>query len=678
MNGLCAAFLFICALAASAALAEVAATLQAPADLVVTQARIYTADPTRSMAQALAVRGDTLVYVGTNRGARAYVGPATRVEALHGRLVLPGLVDSHIHPTRILERDVCDLASRAMSLKNLSEFVRGCIERYRIPNGKWVSVMQWNYSNGNEPDAEHPTVRAALDAASTLHPIHLFGNDGHHAGFNSSALALARNGTGRQVGLSRATLAAEFASSRALIGVDAGGEPDGMVNEALRYAIDGPDEFAADADELADLMRRPESVGAQLNQVGITAVLDAKVLPTRLPFYDELANSGRLTFRAALGLLYLPELFRDADGRVDFPRMVAAATQVREHFAHQRLLRADVVKIFVDGGLEGDPYAKPPTLPNGAVLKPYLQPRFGVDTAGRATIEGYVDTESPACKAVCADPGAFETPAAIDKFSREQGYHPRQCLQSTGELYHSREDILEFVKQFHQAGFALHFHAMGDRAIRTALDAIEAARAAGGPELDRDGIAHLQLAHPDDVARIGRDHLYVAFTYSWAYVEPEYDLTVVPFFDRIAGATAAALHPPEGYYEANAYPVRAVLAAGGRLVGGSDAPVWTRDPWPFVNIARAVTRSIAGQPPLNPAQRISVREAIDSYTINGARFLGWGAQIGSLEAGKSADFIVLDRDILALADSGHAQRIEATRVAQTWFLGKRVYSASNH
>ena len=216
-------------------------------------------------------------------------------------------------------------------------------------------------------------------------------------------------------------------------------------------------------------------------------------------------------------------------------------------------------------------------------------------------------------------------------------------------------------------------HVIGDRAARTAIDAIEAARAAGGPDLGRDGLAHLELVSPEDVARIGRDRIYIAFTYSWSTVEPEYDLSVIPFIDHVNGNGAAALHPANGYYEKNAYPVRSVRDAGGLIVGGSDAAVATRDPRPFVNIARAVTRRLPGKPALYASESIPIRDAIDSYTIAGARFLGWEKEMGSLELGKSADFVIVDRNILELADHGDPETIEKTQVVETYFMGRRVY-----
>jgi predicted amidohydrolase YtcJ len=147
----------------------------------------------------------------------------------------------------------------------------------------------------------------------------------------------------------------------------------------------------------------------------------------------------------------------------------------------------------------------------------------------------------------------------------------------------------------------------------------------------------------------------------------------VPFFDKVIGNSYAALHPANGYYERAVYPFKSLEDAGGILVGGSDAPVNTRDPQPFVNIAVAVTRQLPGQPPITPAQRISIQDAIDAYTINGARYLNRDRDAGSIEVGKSADFIVVDRDIVKLAEAGQGLDIAHTQVIETWFKGRSVY-----
>jgi predicted amidohydrolase YtcJ len=652
------------ALLAPAVPAGAPAGVPQTAELVVTDATIYTADASHRTVQALAVGGGRILYAGSAAGAAAWIGPGTRVEHLQGRLVLPGLVDSHIHPIDIVDLDVCDLDSQPRSLRELSDFVRACIERYRPASGEWLRVHEWNYTNGNQPDAANPTLRAALDRASTKVPIELLGNDGHHGAFNGVALAGAKNAAGQTVGFSKATLAKDFAAYAGWVGVDEHGEPNGAVNENARDALDPETSVYND---LAQVLKTPGRITERLNSVGITAVLDAEAAPEGLAVYDKLLAEKKLTVRANLAQFYDPEQFRRANGAVDYDAMIAKAKAVRARYADNPLLRADTVKLFADGVLEGNPFAVPPTLPNAASLKPFLQPIFGVDRHGRPTVKGYVDTASALCAAVREQP-----PQDVAQFMRSHGFHPAQCTIYSGRLQHDRSVILEFVRRFHLAGFNLHIHAIGDTAVRTSVDALEAARAADGVAT-RDGLAHVQLADSADIARIGRDHLYLAFTYAWIYADRDYDLTVIPFIERVRGNSYAALHVPGSYYEAHVYPVRSIQKAGGILVAGSDAPVDTRDPRPFVNMAHALTRRLPGQPSLNAAEAVSIGDVLDAYTINGARFLGREQDAGSLEAGKSADFIVLDRDILQLAARGQADEIAAAAVLETWFMGREVY-----
>jgi predicted amidohydrolase YtcJ len=656
-------------LAAAAGCAALAA--ETAADLVVSEAKIYTQDAHHSLAEALAVQGGKIVFVGSAAAAQRFVGAHTRVEKLGGRLVLPGLVDSHIHPLDIVDLDVCNLQSRTFSLRELSVFVANCLAHYRVAPGQRLRVYQWNYSDGNQPDAHYPTLRAALDAASNKVRIELLGNDGHHGAYNSPALAQARSSAGKVLGLSKRTLAAQFRAFRPFVGIDASGEPNGAVNEDARYLV-SPDLDVADLKLVA---QAPERVTQKLNGAGITAFLDAMVRPEALEIYDKLYASGHLTARARLAQFYDPSRTRrTADGRIDYDSILARAIATRAKYANNPLIRADFIKIFADGVLEGNPYAVPPTLPDAASLRPFLQPIFGRDERGSLAVTGYVDTDSALCAQVRSRPQDYATPGAVQAFLKTHGYHPGQCAISHGELQHPRAVILEYARRAHAAGFNLHIHAIGDTAVRTAIDAIEAARKSDGVATTHDGLAHLQVVDPADVVRFGHDHLYAAFTYAWANTEPGYDLTVIPFFQKVSGNSYAALHQKGSYYESNSYPVRAIQAAGGILVAGSDAPVETSDPRPFVNMARAVTRAFPGLPPLSPQQSIPLRAVIDAYTVNGAGMLYINDVAGSLEVGKSGDFIVLDRDILTLADSGHAADVAATRVLATWFRGEKVYS----
>ncbi|MBS0389198.1 MAG: amidohydrolase family protein, partial [Proteobacteria bacterium] len=462
-----------------------------PADLVLTEARIYTADAARSMAEAMAVRDGRIVYVGGKAGARAFIGPATKVEALGGRLVLPGLIDSHVHADEMVRLDVCDLKNQPKSLAEITAFVQECIRHYHVAAGDWVVVRHWNYSYGNQPDAAHPTLRAALDLATTASPVHLDGDDGHHSAFNSLALARARNAAGAVVGYTRTSLRGDLRQYQRLVGVDVAGEPNGTVNDDGRNPIDVPSTFSLD---LATLMKDPGRVTALLNSAGITGILDPRVTPEALVLYDTLEQRGLLSVRAHVALYFDPESVQTPAGQPDWDRMVSTATALRARYAHDPLIRADTVKIFADGDMEGNPHAVPPTLPQVAALQPYLQPIFTTAADGRLTVSGYVDTASPLCVEARAHPEQYDTPAGAAAFLAAHGYHPGQCTISSGQLQDDRAVILELVRRFHQAGFAVHIHTIGPVAVRTAIDAIEAARAADGVATQHDALAHVQLA----------------------------------------------------------------------------------------------------------------------------------------------------------------------------------------
>ena len=140
----------------------------------------------------------------------SFVGPDTDVRDLAGKMVLPGLHDVHLHPLWIAKGDICDLESRPRTLDAYVPFLSGCLNRYQIPEGEWLWADQWNFSTGNQPSERYPTMRAALDAVSTQHPIVLLGNDGHHTAVNSAALARARTPAGEAVGLTAETLQSTF------------------------------------------------------------------------------------------------------------------------------------------------------------------------------------------------------------------------------------------------------------------------------------------------------------------------------------------------------------------------------------------------------------------------------------------------------------------------------------
>jgi predicted amidohydrolase YtcJ len=197
------------------------------------------------------------------------------------------------------------------------------------------------------------------------------------------------------VGISKASLAADFAPYASLIGVDTHGEPSGTVNEDARYTINPHSMMCI---EYEAVLKNPQLIPERLNSVGITAIMDAMADPNCLPLWDKLLNSGKLTVRTTLAQFYDPSHTRTPDGQIDYDGMVAKAVAVRAKYAANPLLRADFIKLFADGVMEANPFAVPPTLGNAAVLEPYLQPMFATDAAGHATVTGYVDTASSICR----------------------------------------------------------------------------------------------------------------------------------------------------------------------------------------------------------------------------------------------------------------------------------------
>jgi predicted amidohydrolase YtcJ len=636
-----------------------------PADLVLTNAYVYTADGSRSTAEAVAVSGNTIVFVGTSEAVAPYIGENTQVRDLQGAMVMPGLHDMHIHALGIVEPDMCDLDSEALSLEQIVPVLRQCLDEFAVGEGDWLIVLQWAFSRGNQPSENLPNIRAALDAVSTEHPVFLWGDDGHHGAANSAALASAMNKDGQVIGISAATLANEFSAYKPMFGVDANGEPTGGVNEDARMLI-RPNFF----EDMLGMGGEPEStmprVAAKLAANGITSIQDAIVNPVAMESYDWLENSGGMTFRLKAAL-YEPESENIADIDAHLDKLKA----IRDRHSSSALIEANAVKLFADGVLEGNPLTAPPTLPVAATLQNFKQPIFGgsIDD-GTFGIVGYVDQDRDTCKAVQAEPEAYQDLERVNAFEAEYGFFPQQCIPSSGVLEHEEAFIRAYIRKATEAGFNVHVHALADKAVRVAVDEFGKVKETA----DRNGLtqslAHVQIAHPDDQKRIGELGISVVFTFVWATPGVQYEMMVEPFIDEISGVED--LYSLDNYYMKNVYPAKSILEFGGVLVNGSDAPVGSRDPMPFVSLQQSIYRS-DGEFVMNAEESIDVHSAIAAFTINGAKLFGHDDRLGSIEVGKTADIIAIDQNIVELAESGEPQRIGDTGVLLTVFDGKVVY-----
>lgn len=636
-----------------------------PADLLLVNGYVYTVDAQRSVAEAVAIRDGAIVFVGSTAEAKGFAGPGTRTLDLGGKMLLPGLHDVHIHLLDMVDKSSCDLDSQLLSLEEIASILKDCLRRDAIPEGEWLQVSQWLSYNGNQPSARLPSLRAALDSVSRTHPIILWGDDGHHAAVNSAALARARDPGGHRVGLDRGTLDGPFAPYRGLVAVDANGEPSGGVAEDAQHLFDTPVES-----EVERAKRLVDKIGPALAREGITSVQDAKLDPAVLPVFADLESRGVLSYRLQTALYLDPDEYRRGDGHVDVVAMVAELESARRAMAGSRLIAATAAKIFADGGMEGDPYAVPPTLGNAAMLEAYRQPRFAIDDDGVLELIGQVDLSSALCEQVRA--GAISSdPASTAAFMETHGFHPAQCTISHGVLSDEEEVIRAYVRALIDADFIVHVHVIGDRATRVVLDAFEAALPPGQPLSRPHTLAHAMLVHPDDQRRIGRMGLFVAFTYAWAAPFYGYEMTVVPFVTDID--SSSELYDQDTYYMRNIYPARTLKDLGAVLVAGSDAPVDERSPRPFINMLGAVTRGSPMGPPIGAAQAIDIHEVLEAYTINGARAMQQDDRVGSIEVGKRADLVLVDRNLVELYEREDWDSFADTSALMTIFDGEIVY-----
>ena len=635
---------------------------------------IYTADKDQTVHSAMGIAEDRLVFVGAMSDTSDFIDDQTEIIDLNGKMIIPGLHDSHIHLPGIVKTDNCDLDSQAYTLAELVPRLKQCLNRLNLADGEWLTVEQWGYSQGNEPSVDFPTIRSALDAVSLKYPIVLLGDDGHHGAVNSAALDLATDKEGRTIGLNKNTITTEFADMRALIGVDSIGEPNGVLNEDARKLVNLPNLWGYPEIDLMIYLKIAERLAAS----GITSTMDAAMRIGDIDNFAKWAKSHPLTYRLTAAFYPEFENYRPSyDKPIDIPNLLADLLKTQARHSGVQNLKIDTAKIFVDGVIEGDPHAMPPMLPNAALLNNYLQPIFAINEATQLPeVIDYVDTSSEVCRAIRERGVESVSPIFKQTFFEEQGFLATQCFQSNGVLEKEYEFILNYTLALVDAGINVHSHAIGDRAVRIALDTFEAAKKFSPTSNAKVSIAHAQIIHPDDIERIGELDVAIAFTYSWIEPFSEYQMMVSPFIEPIFSEDD--LYDSAGYVYKNTYPAASVKEAGGLLVSGSDAPVESRDPRPMLNIEKAVTRkNEVTNRVYNRDEQLSIQDVLDAYTINGAVMLNQADITGSLEVGKKADFVILDQDLLRLVDEGFSDKISDTQILATWFDGVEIYQQSS-
>jgi len=397
-----------------------------------------------------------------------------------------------------------------------------------------------------------------------------------------------------------------WVNSRALelAGISAA-TPDPTGGVIVRDADGSPDGTLREGaislvEELAPLpsaeMHAAALVAAQrrLHALGITAWQDASV-------YDTAACDRQLeAYRAAasagaLQARVVAALFWDPRHGVE---------QIQRFLEEQASasvgrLQAGTVKIWVDGVVEGL---------TAAMLDPYL------DAQGRPTGERGMALVPP-------------------------------------------DALAEAVVALDRAGLQAHLHAIGDAAVRSALDAIEAAQLANGPSDRRHHVAHVQVTHPQDIPRFAALGVTANLQPLWARHEPVMDERTIPF-----------LGPERTGWQ---YPFASLLRHGARLAGGSDWPVTSANP--LLEVEVAVTRVSPGGRegvPFLPDERLTLDEALAAFTIGSAYVNHLDAETGSIKVGKLADLALLDRNLR----DPQAGPIGEAVVQATWLEGVEVYA----
>jgi hypothetical protein len=533
----------------------------APADRVFTGGAVYTVDPERPWASAVAIRDGRIVYVGDDGGARAWIGPETEVTPLRGRMLLPGFHDSHMHPMAAGTRFArCQLKGLEWPQAVLAELER-CAAK--LGHGEWLRGVDLT---GEAFAGEGPDI-SLLDRFTADHPTLIQSESGNRFWANSLAL--------RMAGIGAATPEPPYGRIGRAPGSQ---EPNGILEGSAAGDVYG----LLPRYSTETLVGGLAYASALAHQFGITSSNEASTQPEQVAAYVDAGQSGALDLRVQASLSWNPE--RGLEQIADLERLRGQAGGER--------FSARSIKFFLDG--EGSHRS-------AALLEPY---------AGRP--------------------------------------------DERGALQFSDRELETYVTALDTAGFDLHFHAWGDAAVRQALDALEHAIWANPAWDRRHQIAHLALVHPDDLARFAALGVVADVQPLWAHLDGERELEIRALGSERGGRLS---------------PVRSLIDAGARVVAGSD---WISESMnPLVAIQYALTRRSLDRPgpAWIPEERASLEQMIEAYTINGAWLARQEGETGSIEVGKAADLVVLDRNLFEI----DPMEIARARVLLTLLEGKEVH-----
>ncbi len=543
------------------------------AEIILINGFIYTVEPDQPNVEAMAIRDGKILALGTSAEIKKLAGEKTQIIDLAERMVMPGLIDGHVHSTTgaIAKLFSCKFEFTATP-DDIARTLTDSVEKN--PGAEWITGGRWGSDFFEIYDI--PSPRKWLDQYSGDKAVYFRDDAGHNAWANTKALKLA--------GITKDT---KDPGGGEIIRDPETGEPNGLLTEeALTLVNTRFPDWSAEQYEAGVL-----EMVRMANGYGITGIKEADASEAILNALHDVDQAGNLSLHVAASIT-TPYGHRETP--LDYDRI----EELRDKFKSEHV-GTHFAKIYQDG--------VPTSARTAAMLAPYL-PHQNFD----------------------------------DDFK--------------GLLHVDEATLANDLTELEKRGFTVKLHTAGDRAVRVALNAIEIAHQASGRSDLRHELSHAGFVDPTDIPRFKQLNAVADLSpYIW---HPS------PIIQSIIDAM--------GERGTRYWPIRDLLEAGAPVLAGSDWPaaVPSLDPW--VGIEAMVTRRDPHEKTpgsLWPEQAVSLEQALQIFTIEGAKALCLVTETGSLKVGKSADLIVLGQNLFAIAPD----EIADTNVEMTMFSGKVVF-----
>jgi len=529
------------------------------ADKILINGKIWTVNPGQPWAEAVAVRGNKIVAVGTTPEIQKMAGRETKTIDLKNAFVLPGFIDSHVH---FVNGGFSLMNVQLREAKSKEELVaRIAAKAKSLSPGEWILNGDWDQTQFSPVELPR---KEWIDAVTPDNPVCVSRLDGHMVLANSLALKL-----GSVTGKTPVPPGGEIVRDPTT------GEPTGILKDAAMDLICSriPEPSAAQK------LRAAEAALRYAAEKGVTSVHDVSG-EEGFDIYQDLLQNHKLTTRI---YFYVPITSID----------LVLGLKLKTSFGND-LLEFAGLKGFADGSL-------------GSATAYFFEP-YSDDPKASGLLHGQMFP---------------------------QGVMEKRILAAD------------------QGGLQVAIHAIGDRANAVILDIFERTARQSGERDRRFRIEHAQHLRPSDLPRFGKLKVI-------ASVQPYHLIDDGRWAETKIGRERARW----------TYPFRSFLANGATLACGSDWPVAPMDP--VMGIYAAVTRRTLDEKNPDgwiPEQKISLAEAIRGFTINGAYAEFAEKKKGSIEPGKLADLVVLDKDLFAL----RPEEIRAANVLLTMVDGEIVF-----